>query len=175
MIAISGTAGHVAYIDALWWHVLGLTETIARVWVVVVLGTGASGRISGPIQREARLAHGAGLPSTSIPFGSASRGEAQSYASPGPTEPTGSADDGVHGLLDELRTDDAFLRTDLKINTLFEPEWGGHQWREHPYLRVLNALDCRGPFYTYQTVEVHLRHSTSRHPLLPVFGISFSF
>lgn len=30
LLAIAGTAGHVAYIDALWWHSLELTETVAR-------------------------------------------------------------------------------------------------------------------------------------------------
>lgn len=30
LLAIAGTAGHVAYLDALWWHSLGLTETVAR-------------------------------------------------------------------------------------------------------------------------------------------------
>lgn len=30
LLAIAGTAGHVAYLDALWWHSLGLTGTIAR-------------------------------------------------------------------------------------------------------------------------------------------------
>lgn len=30
LLAIAGTAGHVAYIDALWWHSLELTATVAR-------------------------------------------------------------------------------------------------------------------------------------------------
>jgi hypothetical protein len=30
LMAIAGTAGHVAYLDALWWHSLGLTGTVAR-------------------------------------------------------------------------------------------------------------------------------------------------
>jgi hypothetical protein len=141
-----------------------------------LLSTGVSGRISGPIRGEARLAYGAGLPSTSIPFGSAFRGEAQSDATPGPTEPTVSSGDDVHGLLDELRTDDAFLRIDLEINAVFEPEWGGHHWRVRPYLRVLNALDRRDPlFYTYQPWRSDSVTPLAERPLLPVLGISFSF
>lgn len=30
LLAIAGTAGQVAYLDALWWHSLGLTTTVAR-------------------------------------------------------------------------------------------------------------------------------------------------
>ena len=30
LLAIAGAAGHIAYLDALWWHSLGLTETVAR-------------------------------------------------------------------------------------------------------------------------------------------------
>lgn len=30
LLAVAGTAGHLAYLDALWWHSLGLTETMAR-------------------------------------------------------------------------------------------------------------------------------------------------
>lgn len=30
LLAVAGTAGHVAYLDALWWHSLGLTAPVAR-------------------------------------------------------------------------------------------------------------------------------------------------
>jgi len=30
LLAVAGAAGHVAYLDALWWHTLGLTSTMAR-------------------------------------------------------------------------------------------------------------------------------------------------
>ncbi len=30
LLAVAGTAGHLAYLDALWWHSLGLTATVAR-------------------------------------------------------------------------------------------------------------------------------------------------
>ena len=30
LLAVAGTAGHVAYLDALWWHTLGLASTMAR-------------------------------------------------------------------------------------------------------------------------------------------------
>lgn len=30
LLAVAGTAGHLAYLDALWWHSLGLTRTVAR-------------------------------------------------------------------------------------------------------------------------------------------------
>lgn len=30
LLAIAGTVGHVAYLDAIWWHALGLAETAAR-------------------------------------------------------------------------------------------------------------------------------------------------
>jgi len=30
LLAVAGTAGHLAYLDALWWHSLGLTATVSR-------------------------------------------------------------------------------------------------------------------------------------------------
>jgi hypothetical protein len=30
LLAVAGAAGHLAYIDALWWHALGLTATVSR-------------------------------------------------------------------------------------------------------------------------------------------------
>lgn len=30
LLAVAGTVGHLAYLDALWWHALGLTATMAR-------------------------------------------------------------------------------------------------------------------------------------------------
>jgi len=134
-----------------------------------LLSAGVSGRLLGRLSGEARIAYGAGLPSTSIPFGSAEDAVAQTPD--GLDSPNlSNADPFVPGL------DESFLRIDLEIHALFEPSWGGHTWRVRPYLRVLNALDRRDAlFYTYQPWRSDAVTPLAERPLLPVLGISFSF
>lgn len=135
-----------------------------------LLTTGMSGTLLGPLKGEARLAYGAGLPSTSLPFGSAASDELAAPAAPeaGPApavaqnSPTSSLDD--------------FLRLDLELYAVLDPDWGGHSWRIRPYLRLLNALNRRDAlFYTYQPWRSDAVTPLAERPILPVLGIAFSF
>ena len=71
---------------------------------------------------------------------------------------------------------DDFLRLDLELYAVFHPDWGGGSWRVRPYLRLLNALDRRDAlFYTYQPWRSDAVTPLAERPILPVFGIAFSF
>jgi hypothetical protein len=121
------------------------------------------------LHAEARVAYGAGLPYTSISFGSAD-------AVAGPAEQLlGGSQTSATGAL-PTRVDDEFLRIDLEIHALLEPEWGGRRWSVRPYLRLLNALDRRDAlFYTYQPWRSDAVTPLAERPILPIFGVSFSF
>jgi hypothetical protein len=137
-----------------------------------LLSAGASGRLVGPIEAEARLAYGAGLPYTSIPFGPAptfDRSTVEQASAPLTTVSTAS-EPLVEGL------DDSFLRLDLEVHAVFEPTWGGHTWRVRPYLRILNALDRRDAlFYTFQPWRDEAVKPVAERPALPLLGVAFSF
>ena len=134
-----------------------------------LLSVGMSGHLSGPLHAEARVAYGAGLPYTSISFGSA-----VTDAGPGEQLLGGSRTSATGAL--PTRVDDEFLRIDLEIHALLEPEWGGRRWSVRPYLRLLNALDRRDAlFYTYQPWRSDAVTPLAERPILPIFGVSFSF
>jgi hypothetical protein len=72
--------------------------------------------------------------------------------------------------------DEEFLRVDLEIQALFEPQWGGRAWRVRPYLRLLNALDRRDAlFYTFQAWRPDAVRPLAERPFLPLIGVAFSF
>jgi hypothetical protein len=134
-----------------------------------LLSAGLSRGIGGPLRVEARLAYGAGLPSTSIPFGVTNSDAVAGPTQEGAEQLTGSDPGGA-------LIEDSFLRLDLEVHALLEPEWGGRPWRVRPYLRVLNALDRRDAlFYTYQPWRADSVRSLAERPFLPVVGVSFSF
>ena len=144
-----------------------------------LLSAGVSGRLVGPLRGEGRIAYGAGLPYTSIPFrdtdvlnpGSiqdADAGPGGQLLGDGTAEVTGSP------LVDGL--DEEFLRLDLEVYTLLEPTWGGRPWQIRPYVRVLNALDRRDAlFYTFQQWRPDSVTALAERPLLPLVGLAFSF
>lgn len=135
-----------------------------------LLSAGASTSLGGPLRAEARLAYGAGLPSTSIPFGNS----AEDVASPAPASPTTLSASARE--VDDFVLDESFLRIDLEVHAIFEPEIGGRPWRVRPYLRLLNALDRRDAlFYTYQPWRSDAVTPLAVRPVLPVLGVSFSF
>lgn len=136
-----------------------------------LLSAGLSGHLIGPVRGEARVAFGAGLPSTSIPFGSrdvvAAAPDAQLQSASAELE---SRDPLVSPL------DESFLRLDLELHAVFEPTWGGRPWRLRPYLRLMNALDRRDAlFYTYQPWRSDDVTPLAERPVLPVLGIAFAF
>lgn len=140
-----------------------------------LLTAGVSGPLAGRLEAEARVAYGAGLPYTSIPFRAEST--ALPIASPSRTVNTMAQaalpDDQprVDGGLDET-----FLRVDVEVHALFEPTWGGRPWRVRPYVRVLNALDRRDAlFYTYQPWRSEEATPLGERRMLPLLGVAFSF
>lgn len=139
-----------------------------------LLSAGLSGRLGGPLQGEVRLAYGAGLAYTSIPFGSTSGDAGDPTAAPeGEPPPTVSSTRDsplVSGL------DEEFLRIDIEVHALLRTEWGGRPWTVRPYLRVLNALDRRDAlFYTFQSWRSNELTPLAERPFLPIFGVAFSF
>lgn len=133
-----------------------------------LLSAGLSGPLAGRLDGEIRVAYGAGLPSTSLPFGSA-QSDALA-ASPGVETLSGSA------VLPPPPVEPSFLRVDVELQALFEPVVAGRTWRVRPYLRVLNALDRRDAlFYTYQPWRSSSVTPLAERPLLPILGVAFSF
>ena len=139
-----------------------------------LLTAGLAGRLAGPISGEARLSYGAGLPYTTVPLPSALREDSSpGTVSGGGTQPTSTGGRGgprVSGV------DEEFLRIDLELYARFEPNWGGRPWTVRPYVRVLNALDRRDAmFYTFQPWREDALTPLAERPVLPLFGIAFSF
>ncbi len=136
-----------------------------------LLSAGVSGRLLGPFQAEARLAYGAGLPYTSIPFGT----ESAAYASTTVNQVAqGSGFASDMPLVEGL--DETFLRLDLEVHATLEPTWGGRTIRVRPYVRILNALDRRDAlFYTYQPWRSESLKPLAERPILPLLGVAFSF
>jgi len=133
-----------------------------------LLSAGASGALAGPLRGEVRLAYGAGLPYTSVPFGS-SAASTQTVVDQGETAVA--APSPLEGGLDE-----EFLRVDLEVHMLLEPTWGGRAWQLRPYVRVLNALDRRDAlFYTFQPWRSDRVTPLAERPLLPILGLAVSF
>ncbi len=139
-----------------------------------LLSAGVSGAIGGPLRGEARLAYGAGLPYTSIPFGGAraldAQGASTSQLSAAPPPPEASPAPIVGGL------DQEFLRLDLELHMLLEPKVGGRTWQVRPYIRLLNALDRRDAlFYTFQPWRSESVRPLAERPVLPLVGVAVSF
>lgn len=140
-----------------------------------LLSTGISGALFGPLRGEARMAYGAGLPSTSIPFGSHAD---EATAAPDSETPGGSTSDGLGSgrSASDPRLDESFLRLDLELHAVFEPAWGERRWRIRPYLRLLNALNRRDAlFYQYQPWRPDSVRPLAERPILPLLGVAFAF
>ena len=141
-----------------------------------LLTAGVSSELRGPIRGEFRLAYGAGLPYTAIPFRSVGLDqEAAPTAPPEPTttppRPPAAADS---PLLEGL--DDDFLRLDFELHARFTAQWGGHDWSVRPYLRVLNALQRRDAlFYAFQPWRADSLTPLAERPFLPVIGVAVTF
>ena len=138
-----------------------------------LLSAGLSGALGGPLRGEIRIAYGAGLTYTSIPFGGAVGASDDLTSNPegGGVSPQRSQDSPLVSGLDE-----EFLRIDVEVHALLRPQWGGRRWSVRPYLRILNALDRRDAlFYTFQSWRSDELTPLAERPLLPVFGVAFSF
>jgi len=145
-----------------------------------LLSAGVSGSLWGPLRAEARVAYGAGLPYTSIPFRSASPGDQLlgdgAVPDEGPTLQTLSAlsAPATSPILTGLEQE--FLRVDLEVHAVIETHLGGRPWSIQPYLKVLNALDRRDAlFYTYRAWQEADVRPLAERSLLPMLGVAFSF
>lgn len=150
------------------WSPLDLTGRATDFSGRHLLSAGLSGPIAGRLHGEARVAYGAGLPTTSLPFGSA---QSDALSAPGEIETLSGSQ-----LPPAPLVEPSFLRIDIEVQALFEPVVAGRTWRVRPYLRVLNALDRRDAlFYTYQPWRSSAVTPLAERPLLPVLGVAFSF
>jgi hypothetical protein len=135
-----------------------------------LLTAGLDGTVAGPVGGSIRLAYGAGLPYTSIPFSGASDGLSADAGEGAPEPGEFVRDDGpLAGGVDE-----AFLRVDVELHTLLTPTVAGRSWRVRPYLRVLNALDRRDALFYAFSRSGGARALGSRS-LIPVLGLRWAF
>ena len=141
-----------------------------------LLTAGASSGLLGALHGEFRVAYGAGLPYTAIPF-RALGGEQDVAAPPDPADPDfgdprpAAADS---PLLEGL--DDDFLRLDFELHARLTAQWRGHSWSVRPYLRVLNALRRRDAlFHAFQPWRADSLTPLAERPFLPVVGVAISF
>jgi hypothetical protein len=170
-----GRAAWLGYGLSWFWSSVDLSGAASEFVGRHFLSAGVSGRLFGPLEAEARMAYGAGLPYTSIPFGRQSLdAEPATRTTLNPISSGSAAESSADPLVAGL--DDAFLRLDLEVHAVFEPTWAGRTWRVRPYLRILNALDRRDAlFYTFQPWRDAAAEPVAERPALPLLGIAFSF
>jgi hypothetical protein len=139
-----------------------------------LLSAGVSGSIGGPLRAEARLAYGAGLPYTSIPFGSELAASDPGTINQGGGSQPPDSEPAPAPIIEGL--DEEFLRLDLELHMLLEPRVGGRQWQVRPYVRLLNALDRRDAlFYTFQPWRSEGVRPLAERAVLPLVGVAVSF
>ena len=135
-----------------------------------LLTAGLSGSLGSRLGAEVRVAYGAGLPYTSVPFDAPTFAGAKEREL-GVTEGVIDQSPPLPGGLDE-----DFLRVDVELHATFHPSWGGRSWMLQPYVRVLNALDRRDAlFYAFQPWRSDSLTPLATRPLVPVVGLSWTF
>jgi hypothetical protein len=174
-VLTAGEAGAVwlGYGLSWFWSTVDLSGRASQFSGRHLLSAGVSGSLGGPLRGEARLAYGAGLPYTSIPFG----GGRDSAASPETITLSGAGgapDPAPPPIVDGL--EEEFLRLDLELHVLLRPTVGGRTWQVRPYVRLLNALDRRDAlFYTFQPWRSEGARPLAERPVLPLVGVAVSF
>ena len=146
-----------------------------------LLTAGVANDLWGPVRGEFRVAYGAGLPYTAIPFRSLDLFGGTEDAAPTAIPPVDTAGPEPvppssldSPLLEGL--DDDFLRVDLELHARLTPQWGGRTWNVRPYLRVLNALRRRDAlFYAFQPWRGDSLTPLAERPFLPVLGVAIAF
>ncbi|HUF76232.1 MAG TPA: carboxypeptidase regulatory-like domain-containing protein [Longimicrobiales bacterium] len=175
LTAGSAGAAWLGYGLSWFWSTVDLSGRTSEFMGRHLLSMGVSGSLGGPLRGEARLSYGAGLPYTSIPFGSQSTTVDAAHTQSGTviqqTELASAEPAPLVGGLDE-----EFLRLDLELHMLLEPTVGGRAWRVRPYIRLLNALDRRDAlFYTFQPWRSDVVRPLAERPVLPLVGVAISF
>ena len=150
-----------------------------------LLTAGMSGELWGPVRGEFRVAYGAGLPHTAIPFRSLGffGDDVEAVEPAPPPPPLGTGPDpperpGTAALDSPLLEglDDDFLRIDFELHARFTSRWGGHDWSIRPYVRVLNALRRRDAlFYAFQPWRDDSLTPLAERPFVPLLGIAVIF
>jgi hypothetical protein len=131
-----------------------------------LLTAGLFGSLGSSFGADVRVAFGAGLPYTSVPFG-----RTESDLALGPAEGVLEQTPPLPGGLDE-----DFLRVDVELYAILRPQWGGRTWQIRPYLRVLNALDRRDAlFYAFEPWRSDELTPLAERPLVPVVGVAWRF
>jgi hypothetical protein len=131
-----------------------------------LLTAGLFGSLGSSFGADVRVAFGAGLPYTSVPFG-----RTESDLALGPAEGVLEQTPPLPGGLDE-----DFLRVDVELYANLRPQWGGRTWQIRPYLRVLNALDRRDAlFYAFEPWRSDELTPLAERPLVPVVGVAWRF
>ena len=140
-----------------------------------LLSAGASSELWGPLRGEFRVAYGAGLPYTAIPFRPLEDRQTEAAVPTDPSEPQTDPSSALDSpLLEGL--DEDFLRIDFELHARLTPQWGGHSWNVRPYLRVLNALNRRDAlFYAFQPWRDDSLTPLAERSFLPVVGVAVTF
>ncbi len=140
-----------------------------------LLSAGLRGSLNGRMGGAVTLGYSAGLPYTSIPFGSRAALDATEDVTFAQTTPLSGAlaqEDPVFSG----RPDDGFLRLDVELFTRFTAHIAGHDLDVRPYLRLINALDQRDAlFYYFQPWRDADLRPLAERSLLPVFGVEWRF
>lgn len=136
-----------------------------------LLSAGLRGSPGGRIGGALSVAYSAGLPYTSIPFGSRTVQDGTINQSAALSAELAQEDPAFSGT-----PDDGFLRLDIELFTRFTARISGHDFDVRPYLRVINALDQRDALFYYFEPwrDAELRPLAERS-ILPVFGVEWRF
>ena len=134
-----------------------------------LLSAGLRGSRKGRTGAAVTVGYSAGLPYTSIPFGSRTAGDAEQSA-PLPAEFI--AEEPVFSGSPA----DGFLRLDVEFYTRFDAHIRGQDFDVRPYLRVINALDQRDAlFYYFEPWRDAELRPLAQRSLLPVLGVEWRF
>lgn len=160
------------------WSSADLTGTAANFSGRQLLSAGVTGSLSDHLGGEVRIAYGAGLPYTSVPFHDANSPDAGGDF---PTVVNGQVPTLANGGAEQTPPfagglDEDFLRVDVELHASLHPRWFGRRWEVQPYVRVLNALDRRDAlFYAFQPWRTPNLTPLAERPLVPVVGFSWRF
>ncbi len=164
--------GWLGYGLSWYWSAIELNGTNTEFAGRHLLSAGIDGPIRGAFGGEARVAYGAGIPYTSLPF----RVDSESLDDPVAFQPDRPAE--VLETASPLSggPEDSFFRLDLEFHATLTPEWGGRSWTLRPYLRLLNALDRRDAlFYAFEPWRQDGLTPLAERSIVPVLGLSWRF
>ncbi len=151
-----------------YWSDVDLSGSTSEFTGRQLLTAGWSGPLGNVLGGDVRLAYGAGLPYTSVPFRAAEAAIEDNLPATGDVlEQTPPLPGGL---------DEDFLRLDVELHGTFRVNWAGRPWEVRPYVRILNALDRRDAlFYAFQPWRSDELTPLAERPIVPVVGIAWRF